>query len=232
MVRNLVFVQAVLLAALPAHAGPWGRADGAIYGRVSVSRGEVEGLLSNRLDLYGEYGLGHDWTASLKYERVTFDDFSEFTAHGWRATARRTFELTEQVVWSIEGGVLQGEAIGGAAGCQSFGAETRAGLGRSFKMGDKKIRHGFMLAETAMRAHSDGCQRLRLELGYGREIAGNIWLISQAWFDHGSFNATSQKYQAEYLWRTGLGDFSVGTLTELGGEFEETSVFLAVSRRY
>lgn len=220
------------LIALPGHASPWGQEDGQIYARLLVSRGEVEGLASSRLDGYGERGLGQGWTVTAKYERVAFDRFPEFSSSGWRATARRSFSLSEQYVASVEVGALEGEAIGGAAGCQSIGAEARTGIGRSYQTGKQTKRGAFWFADGAVRVHDDGCQRYRLEAAYGREVFTGVWAITQVWLDQGSENARSQKYQVEYLWRTSIGDISAGSQLELGGEFEETSLFVAVARRF
>ena len=236
MVRSLTCILAgILLPAfcLPAEAGPWGQPDKAAYGRFAVNRTEVEGLPGLRTDLYGEYGLSDRWTLTAKYERVTFDEFSEFTASGWRTTLRRSFSLPDAWTASLEAGVLEGEAIGGAAGCQSTGAEARSGIGRSFARGEgAKRRNGFWFAEAAIRAHSDGCQRYRLEAGYGREVTRNIWLVYQFWLDQGSENARSLKYQFEYVWRRNAFDISAGSLVELGGEFQEAGLFLALARRF
>ena len=231
MVRYTILLMAAV-AALPCHAAPWGRHDGEFYSRVAVSRGEVEGLASARLDTYGEYGLSESLTATVKYEAVQFDNYPEFSADGWRATLRKTFRLTSRTAFSFEAGALQGEAIGGAAGCQSLGVEARSGLGRSFPVGKDAERSGFWFAEAALRAHDDGCLRRRIELGYGQEIYPSIWLVTQAWLDEGDENSSSRKYQAEYLWRTPVGDLSAGTLVELGGAFEETAIFVAMARRF
>lgn len=237
MVRRLLCLT-FLFVSQQAEASPWGRPDDGVYMRAALHTGEVEGLSASRVDLYGEYGLSERWTATAKYERVTFDGFSEFAASGWRTTLRRTLPLSGNMVASLEGGVLEGEAIGGAAGCQSFGGEARGGLGQSFTLGsgtnhgDRRRRYGFWFAEVAARAHSDGCQRYRLETGIGREVSTDIWLIAQAWFDQGSENARSQKYQVEYLWRRGALDLSIGSLVELGGEFEEKAVFFSIARRF
>ncbi|WP_156807818.1 hypothetical protein [Henriciella marina] len=218
---------------LPAGAGPWGQPDEAAYGRFAINRTEVEGLPGLRTDIYGEYGISDHWTLTAKYERVTFDEFSEFTASGWRSTLRRSISLADAWTASLEAGVLEGEAIGGAAGCQSIGAEGRSGIGRSFARGKgTKRRNGFWFAEAAIRAHSDGCQRYRLEAGYGREMTRNIWLVNQVWLDQGSENARSIKYQFEYVWRREVFDISAGSLLELGGEFEEAGLFLALARRF
>lgn len=225
----------ILLApawAQPALASPWVRGDSDLYSRIAVSRQDVEGLSGTRYDLYSEYGLTDDWTVTAKYERVDFDSFSEFDSHGWRTTVRRGFALGSGMVASLEAGALQGEAIGGAAGCQSIGAEARAGIGQTAQIGGKHKIDIFWFAEGAFRAHDDGCNRHRFEIGYGQRAFQDVWLISQAWFDDGDRNASSSKYQIEYLWRTSGVDLSAGTLIEFGGEFEESAVFFALARTF
>lgn len=231
MVRKRYVFLAALMA-LPAHSSPWGQEEGDIYARVAAFRGEVEGLGSGRLDVYAERGFGSGWTGTAKYERVTFDGFDAFASSGWRLTARRSYRVNEQFVASLEGGLLEGEAIGGAAGCQSIGVEARTGLGRSYQTGRKTPRNAFWALEGAVRAHDDGCQRYRIEAVYGREVISAGWVITQVWLDQGSENAASQKYQVEYLWRTPAGDISAGSQLELGGAFQETSVFVALARRF
>ena len=231
MVRlSLVLIAA--FAAAPCHAGPWGQADGDLYTRVAVSLGEVEGLASSRVDAYAEYGLSGTWTSTLKYERVIFDGYPEFAADGWRATLRRPFRVGKTYQASIEFGLLEGAAIGGAAGCESLGIEARTGLGRSYKEDAEQDLDGFWFADIAYRAHEDGCERYRLEAAWGREIYPGIWTITQAWLDDGSTNAGSQKYQFEYLWRLSAADVSIGLLQELGGEFEESAAFVSVAKTF
>lgn len=232
MVRFTPCLAALVLVA-SAEAAPWGQPDKAAYTRAALNRTEVEGLQGWRTDLYAEYGLSDRWTVTAKYERVTFDDFSQFEAGGWRTTVRRSFALSDAWVASAEAGILEGEAIGGASGCQSTGGEARAGLAHSFsRKSEDRQRYGFWFAEAAVRAHADGCQRYRLEAGYGREVARNIWLVNQLWLDQGSENARSLKHQFEYVLRRGAYDFSAGSLIELGGEFEEAGLFASVARRF
>lgn len=227
---GLIFFLA--MQSLPASAGPWGRAEDQFYIRIAVSRLNVEGLNGYRSDAYSEYGLNGDWTLTLKYERLDFNRFNEFSSDGVRTTLRRSFSVMPGLVASLEGGVLQGAAIGGAAGCETLGAEVRAGLGQSLQLGKKTKRDIFWFAEGALRAHDDGCLRRRLELGYGQKLTRDIWIISQLWFDTGTVNATSSKYQLEYLWRAGRLDISAGTQLEFGGAFEENAYFIALARRF
>ncbi|MGB3626343.1 MAG: hypothetical protein WA989_10955 [Henriciella sp.] len=227
-----VSIAAAVAAGVPyAHAGPWLRHAEETYSRLAVTRSQIESLDALRLDTYAEHGLNERWTLTLKYERLEFDDVSQFNEDGWRVTARRGAKLTDSAVGSLEFGVLQGAAIGGAAACEAFGAEARAGIGQSIKFETKKRSiPAYWFAETAVRYHEDGCSRQRLEFGYGQQVLGDIWAISQVWLEDGSHNAASTKYQFEYLWKADRFDISVGTQTELGGQFEESAVFFAVSR--
>ncbi|GGB58585.1 MULTISPECIES: hypothetical protein [Henriciella] len=214
-----------------ANAGPWTRHDDEFYTRLAISRSSVQSLNAVRYDTYSEYGVTDQWTATFKYERLDFDRYPEFSSDGWRATARRGFRFSPSIVVSLEGGVLRGAAIGGAAACEALGAEARAGLGQSltYKLKKKSV-PAFWFAEAAYRIHEDGCNRKRFEVGYGQEVFSNVWAISQAWFDDGTHNAGSSKYQFEYLWKAETFELSIGSLTEFGGEFEESAVFLAISR--
>lgn len=225
----------ILLAAaivLPAAAGPWGRVESELYTRVAASRVLLESLDAVRLDSYAEYGFAPNWTATLKYERLQFDDIGAFDRDGWRATARRSFSLSPTMVASLEGGLLQGSAIGGASGCETLGSEARAGVGQSLQLGKTQQLDIFWFAEGAVRAHEDGCVRRRFEAGYGQNVFGDVWAISQAWIDDGTSNASSRKYQFELLWKADFAEVSAGTTTELGGQFEETAFFLAVARTF
>ncbi len=230
MLRWGILLSAVFVAP-PALAGPWVRQDEALYSRIAVSRGNVENLDAVRIDAYSEYGLSDRWTLTLKYERVSFEQFDEFDADGWRSTVRRGFNLAPGLVASLEGGLLHGEAIGGAAGCAALGVEARAGLGQSFEYGKRDIPM-YWFAEAALRGHDDGCQRQRLELGFGQQITPRVWTISQVWFDEGSVNSPSSKYQFEYLWRTDNFDVSAGTYLEFGGAFEESAFFMSLAKAF
>ncbi|WP_300392967.1 hypothetical protein [Henriciella sp.] len=218
--------------ALPASASPWARGDSELYSRLALSRHNVEGLSGTRIDAYSEYGLTEDWTVTGKYEGLYFDRFGEFNRDGWRVTARRGFHIAEGVVASLEGGMLQGEAIGGAAGCDAFGAEARIGVGQSSQLGGKTKMDIFWFAEGALRAHDDDCMRERLEIGFGQRVYQDVWLVSQAWFDQGDQNAASSKYQLEYLWKAQGFDVSAGTMLEFGGEFDESAFFISFAKTF
>ena len=230
MLRWVVFV-AIASCGPAANAGPWVRSSDETYSRLSYSRATIESLDASRLDAYSEHGLTDDWTLTLKYERLQFDNYQEYNREGWRGTVRRGFHLPVGLVASLETGLMQGTATGGAAGCESFGAEARAGLGQSFNFpGRKQASPAFWFAEAAYRSHDDGCARQRLEFGYGQRVFGDVWAISQAWFEDGSHNSRSSKYQFEYLWKADVVELSLGAQSEFGGQFEDNSVFVAISK--
>lgn len=212
----------LMLSQLPAAAAPWIQEAEGIYTRIAYSREEVEGLQAHRGDLYGEYGLTPFWTLTGKLEGVAYDDAEDFNAQGWRATARRKVFSRGNFIGSIEFGALQGAAIGGANGCETLGAETRAGLAWS---GAWRKTDVFAFTEIAERVH-DGCQRHRFEFGYGQRATKNIWAVTQVWLERGTQNAASDKVQTELLWKADTFEISLGYRQENG------RVFVAFARRY
>lgn len=232
MLRWGSFFFASACGLLPASASPWARGDSELYTRLAVSSHTVDGLDGLRYDTYAEYGATDDWTVTLKYERLDFNRYSEYDRDGWRATARRGFTLGGGMVAALEGGALSGDAIGGAAGCETLGVEARASIGQSTRIGNEKGRDIFWFAEAAVREHDDGCTRQRLEIGFGQKIQKDVWMVSQAWFDEGDHNASSRKLQVEYLWKASQFDVSAGTVLEFGGEFEESALFISFAKTF
>lgn len=211
-----------------AAAAPWILAPGKVYTRVSLANERVEGLTAWRGDVYGEYGLAGRLTASLKLEAVSYPDASDFDAQGWRATLRRRLFQSGGFLVSIEGGLLEGAAIGGRNGCDTLGSEVRLGAAWS---GQWRKRQSFAFLETARREH-EACQRDRIEFGLGQQLSENIWSVSQYWRERGSPNAASDKVQSEILLRDGSMDYSLGYCNENGGAFIEESIFLAIAKRF
>lgn len=210
-------------------AAPWIQDDGEFYTRVAIASEEVEGLSAVRGDIYTEYGLSDDWTLTGKLEAVAFEDkASDFNRQGWRATARRQLFQRGGFLGSIEIGALQGEAIGGANGCETLGAEARAGVAWSGKWRKTET---FSFAEVAGRYH-DNCHRERFEFGVGQKMTKNIWSVTQVWVERGDQNANSDKTQTELLWKAKNWEASLGYRQELGGQFKEQSVFLSLAKKY
>lgn len=211
-----------------AAAAPWILEPGKVYTRASMANERIEGLTAWRGDLYGEYGLPGRLTASLKLEAISYPDANDFDAQGWRATLRRRLIQSGGFLVSIEGGLLEGAAIGGRNGCDTLGAEVRLGGAWS---GQWRKRQSFTFLETARREH-EACQRDRIEFGLGQQLSENIWRVSQYWREPGSPNAGSDKVQSEILLRDGSTDYSLGYRNENGGAFIEESIFLAVAKRF
>jgi hypothetical protein len=211
-----------------AAAAPWTLEHGSFYTRASIASEQIEGLSAWRGDVYGEYGL-RDWlTTTLKLEAVDYPDAKDFNVQGWRATVRHRLYQHGAFNVTVEAGVLEGGAIGGRNGCETLGAEYRAGAAWS---GTWRGRQSFAFVETARRDYP-ACQRDRLEFGLGQQVSENIWSITQFWHERGSPNAASDKVQTELLWRQGALDYSLGYRNENGGYFTEESIFLAVANRF
>ena len=209
-------------------AAPWVQGDGELYVRTAIASEQVESLEGYRADIYAEYGLSERWTLSLKSEAVAYPDAQDFNVQGWRATARRQMFASGGFRASLEGGLLQGAAIGGRNGCETLGAEVRGGVAWS---GTWRKTETFTHLEFASRLH-DGCRRDRFEFGLGQKLIGPIWSVSQLWYEDGTVNARSQKNQTELLWKAEAFEASVGYRKENGGFFDEEGIFIALAGRF
>ena len=179
-----------------ASAGAWVQAPGETFARVSVTFEETDGQTGQRYDLYGEHGLDENWTLTAKAETVTFPDASDFDGDGFRVTLRRAIFRKERFLVSAEGGAVQGAAIGGAAGCDGFGGEARLGMAASGLLSERRW---FAFADAARREFEDDCHRNRLEIGVGSEVYDNVYLLNQLWFERGTDNAESDKFETGLL---------------------------------
>ncbi len=227
--RGAILILILVLPWPSALAAPWIQEEGGLYARVALASEEVEGLSAWRGDAYGEYGLTDAWTVTAKLEGVAFEQAaSDFNRQGWRATARRQVFQSGGWLGAVEIGALQGEAIGGANGCETLGAETRAGVAWS---GTWQKTETFTFAEVAGRFH-DGCRRERFEYGLGQKLTRNIWSVSQVWIERGNLNARSDKLQTEFLWKAAAFEASIGYRQEMGGQFEEESIFVSFAKKY
>ncbi|MEO1643211.1 MAG: hypothetical protein AAFR74_07720 [Pseudomonadota bacterium] len=216
------------LLQLPAAAAPWHVGDNALYTSVSISNGEVEELQNTRSSFYGEYALNPKWTVTAKLESVAFEDASDFNSDAWRSTVRRTYNFSDTIRFSLEGGLLQGEAIGGFGSCSRIGAEVRAGAAWTGKI---RKADSYSYVELAQREH-DGCSRTLTEFGIGREATEKIWLVTQAYVEDGGGLARSYKTQSGILWKGERNEVMLGYRNEQGGEFQEDAVFVSIARRF
>lgn len=226
--KRLVLSFPLLLPWPEALAAPWVQDEGGLYTRVALASEEVEGLQAQRQDVYAEFGLTADWTVSAKAESISYDGASDFNATGWRTTLRRKLFQARGFTASVEVGALEGAAIGGANGCETLGGEVRTGLAWS---GALRERDTYLFAELAGRFH-EGCQRERLEVGFGQNLRGQLWGMTQVWVEQGARNAQSSKLQSELIWRGDRLDLSFGYRQEYGGQFEEEGLFVSAARRF
>ena len=229
--RGAVFLLGIFSWAEAAQAAPWGQSKHEIYARTAIAFEEIEGLSAYRYDVYSEYGLGGGWTATAKAEWVDFEDGDLFDAEGFRATLRRELHRRDHWVLALEGGVLRGAAFGGAPdGCDETGGEVRIGAG--YSGGFETGRNWFTFAEFVAREYDSGCSRQRLELGYGDRIFGDLYAITHYWLERGSDNARSDKVEFSLNWRADVADISLGYREEFSGAFEESSLVLAIAKRF
>jgi hypothetical protein len=227
--RRLI-TQIITFASLAGTAGaaPWVRDDGGWYARVLAAHdtlGDAEGW---RADLYGEYGLTDTWTVTAKSESVTYPDYEAFDRDAYRLTLRR--KLLERGHWTLgaEAGPVFGSTSTGFTVCDGFGFETRAGLGYS---GLQKGRPFYVFADAAYIHQDDGCARTRLEIGYGSDLTRRIFLTQQVWIEDGEASADSVKLENQIGIHFDKVDVSLGYREELGGQFDEHAVLVALVAR-
>jgi len=217
-----------LIASGTAEAGPWAQAPGGTYARAMVSAERLDGEDGWRGDVYGEYGLIRNWTLTGKMESVRYDGGTADT-DAYRVSARRQLWSSGNG-WAVgaEAAVIHGSTLAGIYGCQGWGGEARASLGRS---GVRKGRDYYFFADAAWVNQEGGCNRQRLELGYGSDLGGKFFMTEQVWLENGQQSADSLKTESQIGYHFPLADVSLGYREEFGGAFDEQAVLLAVTVR-
>nr|WP_321358979.1 hypothetical protein [uncultured Hyphomonas sp.] len=219
---------AALAVAGPAEAGPWAQKQGDIYARANLSSEKLDGEDGWRGDVYGEYGLGGGWMVTGKAEAVRYQGGTA-DADSYRLSARRQL-WSNGKGWAIgaEAAVLQGTTLAGVFGCEGLGGEARASVGRS---GVYKARNYYIFADAAWVHQEGGCDRQRFEFGYGSDLGGKVFTTEQVWLEFGRQSANSIKTETQLGYHFPLADMSLGYRQEIGGEFDEQAVLLAVTVR-
>ena len=216
-------------AAGVAEAGPWAQAPGGIYARGIVSGERLDGEDGWRGDLYGEYGLPGRFTVTAKMESVRYDGGTA-DADAYRMSVRHQF-WSNSKGWAIgaEAAAIHGSALAGVFGCEGWGGEARVSVGRS---GTTKKGHDYyFFGDAAWLSQEGGCDRQRVELGYGTDIGSNVFTTQQLWLEHGTSSADSVKSETQVGYHFPLADVSLGYREEFGGEFDEQAILLAVTLR-
>ncbi len=209
-------------------AGPWVQADQSLYVRGGMAFEDHEGFDATRMDVYGEYGVTDAWTLSAKYERVDFEDSSPFDSDGWRVTARRRVLSQGRWIASFEGGLLEGAALGGFRGCESLGGEIGAGLGFGTTLeNEEQIYAG---VSVARREHQDDCYHNRFEAVYGATSPSGWTWTYQFWAERGE-DDKSDKFEVMLSRQFGMLEPGIAFRREIGGDFEETAVFVSLAFR-
>lgn len=220
-------------AAGTAEAAPWVRDDGGWYARALAARDSLNGTEGLRFDLYGEYGVTDKITVTLKNEAVLYADAPAFDRDYWRLTVRRTLGSYKGWTAGAELGAFHGSTLNASSGnglffCEGTGFEGRAGGGWSGVYAKRPF-HAF--ADVAYVEQGAGCDRTRLELGFGQDLSDRIFVGQQLWIEDGDLSGRSVKTETQLGIRLGPADVSVGYREEIGGTFNENAVLVAIVAR-
>lgn len=77
----------------------------------------------------------------------------------------------------------------------------------------------------------DGCERTRIETGYGQDLTERIFIGQQLWYEEGNQSACSVKTETQCGVHFQKFDLSFGYRQEIGGVFEESAVLVALVAR-
>ncbi len=212
-----------------AYAGPWAQEPGGYYGRTLVAREVLDGGDAWRGDVYAERGLTETLTLMAKAEVVRFDQAGAQDQDAFRIAVRKQVFKKKGFAGAVEFGAVHGAVGTGARICESLGAEARASLG--FSGTTTKGRQWYAFSDVAAIEHEGGCQRQRVELGYGADISAKLFIGQQVWLERGNFSADSIKTESSFGYHADWGDVSVGYRAEHGGQFEEQSYLIAITVR-
>ncbi len=204
------------------------REDGGWYARALIAHDTLEGVEGWRSDAYSEFGLTDALTLTAKAEAVTYSHYTAFDREAYRLTLRR--RLLERGNWTLgaEAGPVYGSTATGFVSCDGIGFETRGGLGYS---GQRKGRSIYAFADVIHIQQADNCGRNRLEIGYGSDLTERIFLAQQVWIEDGNESADSIKSENQIGIHFDRFDLALGYREELGGQFNEHAVTLALVAR-
>lgn len=218
---------AVSLAGM-AEAAPWTREEGGWYARALAARDTLNGAEGWRTDVYGEYGLTNRLTLTAKAESVAYDGFAAFDQDTYRLTLRRQLLTAGNWTLGAELGALHTSTELSFTTCAGSGGEARTGLGYS---GERKGRKFYAFGDAAYIRQEDGCERRRIELGYGSDLTDRIFLTQQVWLEDGTRSADSIKTESQFGVHFRRFDLALGYRDEIGGQFDETAVLVTLTAR-
>ena len=208
-----------------AFAGAWTQAKGDGYRATSVSRERGDFGESWRHESYLEYGLTPRYTLSGKLETLWRLDaqFSDRTTG--ELSIRRQLYRTENSVVSIQAGALLGEALEGDT-CEGEGGEVRLSYGRNLNLSGKAA---YVVVAAAHRKRGT-CDRNKVDFAVGVDLSENWNVQVKAFGETGGGDSLkletmlSQKIRESYL--------GIGVREEVGGQFNETGVFVSLWKRF
>jgi hypothetical protein len=222
-----LFTAATLASA--ASAAPWVRDQAGWHGCALVAHDTLGNANGWRGDLYAQCGLTKDWTVTAKSQSVTYPDYEVFDRDAFRLTLRPKLFTQMNCSAAAESGPIYGSTVAGLYGCEGFGFEARRGL--DYSGTNKTGRKFYAFADAAYIREEDGCERVRAESGYGSDLSERVVLTQQLWFEVGNQSASLIKIDNQFGMHFHKVDVSVGEREELGGQFDEHAVFIAVAAR-
>ena len=95
----------------------------------------------------------------------------------------------------------------------------------------KTGRKFYAVADAAYIRQEDGCERVRAEIGYVSDLTERVFLAQQLWVEEGNQSASSIKIENQLGVHFDKVDVSLGYSEELGGQFDEHAVLIAVLAR-
>ncbi|MEZ5998211.1 MAG: hypothetical protein R3B98_05920 [Hyphomonas sp.] len=216
-------------AAGAAEAGPWAQSPGHIYARAVASSERLNQSDGWRGDLYAEYGIKAHWSLSAKMEAVRYEGRGYADRESYRIGLRRQL-WTNRSGWSLgaELAAVNGSAVAGLRGCEGWGGEVRLSAGRSWL---RRNRPAHFFADVASISQEDGCERQRLDLGYGTDLSERVFTTQQLWIENGNLTADSVKMDSQVGYHFRAFDLSLGYRQELGGAFDEQAYLVALTVR-
>ena len=169
------------------------------------------------------------WTLTGKAQAVRYDGGGVSDRDALRASLRRQL-WSSKSGWALgaELGAVHGSAVAGVAGCDGWGGEARASVGRSGVYRDRSF---YVFADAAHIAHEDGCTRNRFEAGYGADLSEHWFSEQQVWLEQGNQTADSAKLETRVGYHFKLADLSVGYRKEFGGDFTEQAWLVSLTVR-
>lgn len=209
-----------------ARAAIWSEGEGQLYVRAVFSNQSLNGVQANRSEIYTEYGLGAEWTLIGKAARLEFEDIpsQRLNGKGWALSLQRSIDLPAGFITSGHLGLIEGKAL-----TSTRGIAVTGGLGAGWS-GKLRGRATFLTVSAEHRFHRDHIRSVYM-VGQGGHLIGDIWTLNTLFYESGGSLSTSFKTQSELVWHRHNMELALGFREELGGAFQQSELYIAMSVR-